>query len=360
MKSISVDLITNKYEIIIEKGILKNAGKEIKNIYSGSKIAVVTDENVYKLYGDTIKISLINYGFEHNFIVIKPGEKSKSMEVLNYVYTKLIDSKITRGDLIIALGGGVTGDLAGFAASTYLRGIDYVQIPTSLLAQIDSSIGGKVAINLEQGKNLIGSFYHPKKVLIDPVVLNTLPDKFIKDGLGEIIKYSCIKDLDFFDMLMNIKTKEDLNENIEDIIFVCCNIKKEIIEMDERDTGIRMILNFGHTLGHAIENYYNYELYTHGEAVSIGMYYITQRSEALGYTELGTSEKIRKILLNFNIDYNLPKVNLNIIRELVCLDKKNISGNISLIILKKIGEAFIEKTSIENINNFFVFRSNNE
>lgn len=352
MRIIDVDLTTNKYDIVINKGIIKNVGKEIKSIYKGSKIAVVTDENVHNIYGITINESLKICGFEVSFIVIKPGEKSKSMEVLNYVYTKLISFKITRGDLLIALGGGVVGDLAGFAASTYLRGIDYVQIPTSLLAQIDSSIGGKVAINLEQGKNLIGSFYHPKKVLIDPEVLNTLPDKFIKDGLGEIIKYACIKDLNFFNILMNIKTKEDLNAKIEDIIFNCCNIKKEIVEKDELDTGIRMLLNFGHTLGHAIENYFNYEMYTHGEAVSIGMYYITHKSEELGYTESGTSEKIREILLNFNIDYILPKVNLEAIKKLVYIDKKNISRNINLILLKKIGEAFIEKTPIENIDKF--------
>ena len=353
MKIINVDLTTNKYDIVINEGIIKNVGKEIKHIYKGSKIAVVTDENVYDIYGVTINESLNNYGFEVDFIIIKPGEKSKSIEVLNYVYTKLISFKITRGDLLIALGGGVTGDLAGFAASTYLRGVDYVQIPTTLLAQIDSSIGGKVAINLKQGKNLIGSFYHPKKVLIDPEVLNTLPDKFIKDGLGEIIKYACISDVNLFNLLIDIKIREDLNEKIEDIIFTCCNIKREIVEKDELDTGIRMLLNFGHTLGHAIENYFNYEMYTHGEAVSMGMYYITQKSEELGYTEPGTSEKIREILLNFNIDYTLPKVNMEEIKKLVYLDKKNISENINLILLKKIGEAFIEKTPIENIDKFF-------
>lgn len=352
MKIINVDLITNKYDILIEKGILKNVGNEIKEIYKGIKIAIITDENVYSLHGDNLNESLVQYGFQTNFIVIKPGEKSKSLEILNSVYSNLIKYKITRGDMIIAFGGGVVGDLAGFAASTYLRGIDYVQIPTSLLAQIDSSIGGKVAVNLEHGKNLIGNFYHPKKVIIDPNLLNTLPIEFIKDGLGEVIKYSCIKSLSFFQMLMNIKSKEELFVNIEDIIFTCCNIKKEIVEKDEHDTGIRMILNFGHTFGHAIENYYNYETYTHGESVALGMYYITKKSEALGYTKPGTSEKIQNILINFNIDYNLPNVNMESIKKSVLLDKKNISGNINLILLKEIGEAFIEKVPIENINKY--------
>lgn len=353
MKTLKVDLISNKYDIVIEKGLLKNIGSEIKKIYSGSKIAIVTDENVYSIYGDNLYKSLVKFDFQPIFIVIKPGETSKSMKVLNDVYSNLIKYKITRGDLIIAFGGGVTGDLGGYAASTYLRGVDYIQIPTTLLAQIDSSIGGKVAVNLEQGKNLVGSFYHPKKVLIDPTVLNTLPIEFIKDGLGEVIKYACINDSNLFEVLMNIKSMEKLYENIVDIIFACCNIKKEIVEKDERDTAIRMILNFGHTLGHAIENYYNYETYTHGEAVALGMYYITQKSESLGFTEQGTSERIRKLLLNFNIDYNLPVVNMEDIKKSINLDKKNISGNINLILLKKIGEAFIKKIPINDIGNFF-------
>lgn len=352
MTELHIDLVTQKYDILIRKGLIENVGSEIKEIYGGVKIAVITDKNVYSIYGDTLSNSLVSYGFQPKFIVVDPGEKSKSIKILENVYSELIKFKITRGDIIITFGGGVIGDLGGFAASTYLRGIDYVQIPTSLLAQIDSSIGGKVAVNLEQGKNLVGCFYHPKKVLIDPNMLNTLPVEFIKDGLGEVIKYACIKDSNFYELLVNIKSKEELLDNIEKIILTCCNIKKEIVEQDERDIGIRMILNFGHTLGHAIENYYNYETYTHGEAVAIGMYYITQKSEALGYTELGTSDKIKKILLNFNIEYSFPNMDMDYISKLVLLDKKNISENINLILLKKIGEAFIDQIPIKNIDNF--------
>ncbi len=352
MTVLNVNLKEKKYDILIENGILNSVGSEIRKIYSGSRIAVITDKNVNSLYGNTLCNSLESFGFKPDFIVLEPGEKSKSVKMLEYVYTCLLESKITRGDMIIAFGGGVVGDLGGFAASTYLRGIDYVQIPTSLLAQIDSSIGGKVAVNLEQGKNLIGSFYHPEKVLIDPYILNSLPDEFVKDGLGEVIKYACIKDPDLYKLLMNIKSKEELFKNIEKIIFTCCNIKREIVEQDERDTGIRMILNFGHTLGHAIEKYYNYEAYTHGEAVAIGMYHITQKSEALGYTESGTTEKIKNLLLNFGIDYSFPDIDIEYINKTILLDKKNISENINLILLKKIGEAFIEKMPVENIDNF--------
>lgn len=352
MKTIKVDLISKKYDIIIQNGLIKDLGNEINKIYKNKKIAVVTDENVFNLYGSYVKETLEKWDYELKFIVIKPGEESKSLEVLKMVYDEFIDFNLTRSDLITAFGGGVVGDLCGFAASTYLRGVDYVQIPTTLLAQIDSSIGGKVAVDLLQGKNLIGSFYQPKKVLIDPDVLITLPDKFIKDGLGEVIKYACIKDLSLFQMLSTIKTKEQLFNNLEHIIYTCLNIKRELVEKDEYDKGERMLLNFGHTLAHAIEKYFNYD-YSHGEAVSLGMYYITDKSEKLGITEPKTTEKIKNMLVNFNIKYSLPNLNMNEIRDTILLDKKNISGKMNLILLKRIGDAFIESVPIENINKFF-------
>lgn len=349
MKIINVDLGSKSYDIVIDNGLLKNLGKEINNIYNNKKIAIVTDENVFKLFGMIVEKSLLEYNYNVHFIVVKPGEESKSMETLKSVYEQLVDFNLTRSDLIIALGGGVVGDLAGFAASTYLRGIDLVQVPTTLLAQVDSSIGGKVAVNLEQGKNLIGSFYQPKRVLIDPDVLNKLPDKNIKDGLGEVIKYACIKDEELFHLLATIHTKEQLFDKLECIIFTCCNIKKELVEKDEHDKGERMLLNFGHTFGHAIEKYFNYE-YSHGEAVALGMYYITKKSEELELTQSGTTDKIKNILVNFNIAYELPDLDMNIIRDIILLDKKNISGKISLILLKSIGNGFIESIPIENIN----------
>lgn len=354
MKSLDINLTSNNYNIIIERDIFKNIGVEIKKIYKGSKIAIVTDKNLYALYGNKLKDILHYENYNISFIVVEPGEMSKSMENLTYIYTKLIEFGVTRNDLILAFGGGVIGDLAGFASSTYLRGIDYIQVPTTLLSQIDSSIGGKVAINLPQGKNLAGSFYHPKKIIIDPNFLNSLPNKFIKDGLGEVIKYACLKNNSFFNKLLTIKSKTYFFEDIENTIYICCNIKKEIIEKDEKDCNIRMILNFGHTLGHAIEKYYNYERYTHGEAVSLGMYYITQKSETHGYTQLGTANKIKEILLNYNIDYNFPKVNMSEIIKIIHLDKKNNSGNINLILLNKIGDSFIKKLPIENLERFLI------
>lgn len=352
MKTVNVNLGTKSYDIVIENGIIDNLGYEINHIYKNKKIAVVTDENVFSLYGKNVQDALERCDYNSRFIVVKPGESSKSLETLQNVYTQLIDFNLTRSDLIMALGGGVVGDLTGFAASTYLRGVDYIQVPTTLLSQIDSSIGGKTAVNIEEGKNLIGSFYQPKMVLIDPDVLETLPDKFIKDGLGEVIKYACIKDSEFFRFISDVNNLEQLFDNLEYIIYTCLNIKRELVENDEFDKGERMLLNFGHTLGHAIEKYTKYE-YSHGEAVSMGMYYITEKSESLDITEQGSAEKIKNMLINFDIEYKLPNLNMDMIKNTILLDKKNISGAINLILLKKIGAPFIESVPIENIDKFF-------
>lgn len=351
MNIINVDLGSKSYDIVIENRLLKNLGKYIKNVYKNKKISIVTDENVFKIYGVLVRESLLEYEYDFQYIVVNPGEESKSLETLKTVYEQLVDFNLTRSDLVIALGGGVVGDLAGFAASTYLRGVDFIQVPTTLLAQVDSSVGGKVAINLEKGKNLIGSFYQPKRVLIDPDCLNLLPDKYIKDGLGEVIKYACIKDKELFRLLSTINTKEQLFDNLEYIIYTCCNIKKELVEKDEHDKGERMLLNFGHTFGHAIEKYFNYK-YSHGESVALGMYYITKKSEELGFTDSGTAEEIKKMLMNFHIDYNWPDLDINTVKETILLDKKNISGKLKLILLRKIGYSFIESVPIENINKF--------
>ena len=198
---LKVDLKDRSYQIIIEKGLINRVSEEISSVYKGKKIFIITDDNVNKYYGGKISEELKKNGFEVNLLSLKPGEETKNFNTLPIVYDELLNFNLTRSDLIIALGGGVIGDLAGFVASTYLRGVDFVQIPTSLLAQVDSSVGGKVAVDLDRGKNLVGSFYHPKCVLIDPEVLNTLDNRFFIDGMAEVIKYGCIKDKQFFDYL---------------------------------------------------------------------------------------------------------------------------------------------------------------
>ena len=278
-------------------------------------------------------------------MVLAPGEKTKSFSTLPSIYNELLDFKLTRKELIITLGGGVIGDLGGFVASTFLRGVSFIQIPTSLLAQVDSSVGGKVAVDLEKGKNLVGSFYQPKAVFIDPDVLNTLPEKFYKDGMAEVIKYGCIKDRDFFYMLKSLKSREEVMNNIEDILYKCCYIKKSVVERDEKDLGERMLLNFGHTLGHAIEKYYNFTGYSHGEAVAIGMYNISLKSEDEGITEKGVAEEIKEILINYDLPYKVDIKDNNKIIDTISLDKKNIGNVLKVILLKSIGESIIYDTT---------------
>ncbi len=342
--NLSIDLIYSSYEIVIQKGIINTLAHEIKNLFKGKKIFIITDKNVDKFYGNLVLKNLTNSGYDVKKMVLKPGEETKNFLTLPLVYDELLNFRFTRSDLIITLGGGVIGDLGGFVASTYLRGVAFVQCPTTLLAQVDSSVGGKVGVDLDKGKNLVGSFYHPKKVVIDPEVLNTLSDRVFNDGMAEVIKYGCIKDKDFFGNLINYSNKKEVVHNIEYIIHNCCKIKKEIVEKDEKDMGERMLLNFGHTIGHAIEQYFNYTKYTHGEAVAIGMYEITKLSEELGITKVGTKDIIKDILIKYELPYELT-IDINELIETMKLDKKNLKNNINLIFLKEIGESFIYKTT---------------
>ncbi|MBN1039723.1 MULTISPECIES: 3-dehydroquinate synthase [unclassified Clostridium] len=347
MKELVVDLKEKSYSIIIKKGLINELSNEINKVYKGKKIFILTDEYVNYHYGDKVKDLLINNGYDVKKMVLKPGEETKSFNTLPKIYNEFLDFKLTRSDLIITLGGGVIGDLGGFAASTFLRGIDFIQVPTSLLAQVDSSVGGKVAVDLDRGKNLVGSFYHPKVVLIDPDVLITLKDKFFKDGMAEVIKYGCIKDLDFFYKLKEFKSKDEVLDNIEDIIYTCCNIKRIVVENDEKDKGERMLLNFGHTLGHAIESYYNFNKYTHGEAVGIGMYKIIKMSEEKGITPKGCADEIKDILIQYSLPYDIDIENLDEILETISLDKKNINNVLKIVLLDRIGQSFLKSTNIE-------------
>jgi len=350
--SIEVKASSGSYPIHIKNGLLHEIGVQVKKIYKGSKIAIVTDSSVNELYGQGVINSLKVSGFEPYKIVVKSGEESKSFKTLLEVYDKFLDFNINRGDIIIALGGGVVGDMAGFAASTFLRGIPLIQIPTTLLAQVDSSVGGKVAVDLPRGKNLVGSFYMPRAVFIDPLLLRTLSERFLNDGMGEVIKYGAIKDSQLFDSLMGYENKEDLLKEIDKIIYTCCSIKAAIVEVDEKDTGERMLLNFGHTIGHAIEQFYNFKKYSHGEAVAMGMYSITKLGEELGITKIGTSISIKDILIKYNLPWMLPEINSSDIIETIGHDKKNIGKLMNFIFIKTIGNSFIDKIDKSKINNY--------
>ncbi|MGN0967920.1 MAG: 3-dehydroquinate synthase, partial [Oscillospiraceae bacterium] len=245
---------------------------------------------------------------------------------------------LTRTDAVVALGGGVIGDLAGFAAATALRGVDFVQIPTTLLAQVDSSVGGKVAIDLQAGKNLAGAFWQPKLVLMDPNVLNTLDDATFSDGMAEVIKYGCIRDADFFSFLEQHPSRRETMESIEHVLYTCCNIKREVVMEDERDTGVRMLLNFGHTLGHAYELAGHYETWTHGQAVAAGMVKAAELGHTLGITPEGISQRIAVLLGCFGLPIAIDCTH-DQYSAAVGLDKKGAGNDISLILLESMGHA---------------------
>ena len=346
-----VDLKDKSYPILIEKGLLDRVGYEVKKVFNGEKIFILTDENVNNFYGEKVTSLLKDAGYKVKKLVLKPGEETKNYRSVEGIYNELIDFKLTRSDLIITLGGGVIGDLGGFVASTFLRGVDFIQFPTSLLAQVDSSVGGKVGVDIAQGKNLVGSFYHPKAVFIDPNVLKTLEPRFFNDGMAEVIKYGCIKDKNFFYELKSYKNKSEVINNIDKVINSCCTIKRDVVEKDEKDKGDRMLLNFGHTLGHGIEQYYNYKKYTHGEGVAVGMYAITKISEDIGLTKKGTAEEIKELLIQYDLPWELD-IKIDSIMEAISLDKKNIGGKLNVILLKEIGESFIHKTDFD----FFIKR----
>ncbi len=351
MNRIDIKLPQGDYPIYIGKDIIDRLGEQLKNIYTNKRIVIITDDNVKGLYGTKIINNLEKNGFQALMISIPPGEKSKSLKTAEYIYNELLDGAINRKDLIVTFGGGVVGDLGGFVASTYMRGIPFVQVPTTLLAQVDSSVGGKVAVNLPRGKNLIGSFYHPRAVFIDTELLKTLDKRFLSDGMAEVIKYGLIKNPDLFYKLSKYNS-EDVLHNIESIISICCKTKGLIVERDEKEQGERMLLNFGHTLGHVIEKHFNYEKYTHGEGVAIGMYNITKASEEMGITEIGSANKIKEILIRYSLPYEMPKIKKEDILESVILDKKSEGNDINIVLLNSIGSGTIKKVSTNEFNKF--------
>lgn len=340
-----VNLGANSYPIYIENGLLGKAAEKIGEIFPNGKIMIVSDDSVFAIYGERL-LEQLGKQYECFTTVIPHGEQSKSFQMLPKLYEAMLEAKLSRSDLVIALGGGVVGDLTGFAAATYLRGVKYVQIPTSLLAQVDSSVGGKTAVDLPQGKNLVGAFYHPKMVLIDPEVLRTLPKRYLVDGMGEVIKYGCIKDAGLFRRLKESGSFAGLKDMMAEIITRCVDIKRQVVEADQFDLGERMLLNFGHTLAHTIEQYYHYERESHGEAVAIGMYQITKISEKKGLTRPGSAKELREVLEA----YELPcacGVEIEALTEAILHDKKNLNHCLNVVLMKEIGASVTYPTTAD-------------
>jgi len=344
VKKIVVRLGKKSYSILIKPGILNNVSEIIDKLHPSVPVAIISDSIVSGLYGKKLKADLQKTRKDVHLIKFPSGESSKNHEQLKLLYTELIKKKMTRNSVIIALGGGVTGDLAGFAAATYLRGINFIQIPTTLLAQVDSSVGGKVGINHELGKNLIGSFYQPKIVIIDPHVLSTLPAREVVTGMGEVVKYGLIADKNLFLLIdKNLDSLLEINNQklISDIIYRCCRIKAQIVEKDEKENNIRKILNFGHTFGHALEQVTDYKVYTHGEAVIAGMRWAVFYSYEKGLLNSQHYAEIDKVLGRFGI--KVGNINTDSILSAMSVDKKISDNQLFLILLKNAGKTLFYK-----------------
>ena len=336
------------YDIVIGSGLLDKSGELIANAVKSRRAAVITDDNVDALYGERCMKSLEKAGISAVKFAFPHGEASKSHTTLLKIYDFLAENGFTRSDFLIALGGGVVGDTTGFAAATYMRGIGFVQIPTTLLAQVDSSVGGKTAVDIAAGKNLVGAFYQPQLVICDTDTLNTLTPEFFADGMGEVVKYGMIKSRELFELLC----EKDIKANIEEIIKRCVTIKAQVVENDEREKGERMLLNFGHTLAHAIEKHYNYTGLTHGSAVAVGMSVFTHIAERRGMCSDGVADKLDALLTKCGLPLNdnAPK---DLLYKYSLSDKKHLSSGMNIVICSDIGKSAVVKMSIEEYAEFF-------
>ncbi|SES89171.1 3-dehydroquinate synthase [Natronincola peptidivorans] len=335
MERVLIDLKDKSYTIHIEGGLLKSLSDYLGQ---ADKWLLITDDHVDQLYGAAAEDALKNK--EMYKVSIPPGEGSKTMETVEKILASMIGFGLTRKSKVIALGGGVVGDIAGFCASIYMRGIPFIQVPTTLLSQVDSSVGGKTGVNLPQGKNIVGSFYQPEAVIIDTDTLKTLPKKELVSGIGEVIKYGIIYDYNF---LQNIKNNfnemmELQGETMKNIIKKCCEIKAEVVIQDEKEQGLRKILNYGHTIGHGLEAVTKYNKYTHGEAVLIGMYYEALMAKNFGYIGKGYFEEIEALIRKVDITLDITEFSLEALVEAMMKDKKNKEGKISFILPKERGQ----------------------
>ena len=347
MKSVQVNLGSRSYPIHVKSGLLKKTASILSDQNHGQKWVIISQYNLMDLFGFDFMTVLNESGFNCDFITLPVGEASKSLNEFSRVISQMVEFGCDRKTTIIALGGGVVGDVSGFVASSFMRGIDYYQIPTTLLAMVDSSIGGKTGINIAEGKNLVGAIYQPKGVLIDPVILESLPQEEVFAGLGEIIKYGAIWDKAF---LIDISTwLEDIDSfPFEDAIRKSCKIKAEVVSKDEREGDLRRILNFGHTIGHALESHLGYGKIRHGEAVALGMKcagFISQKLNLLSKEELSTlNQTINRLPLP-----QLPHINGNHLMPFIKMDKKSEKGVLNFVLLDGLGNALCSTDVTEEL-----------
>ncbi|WP_103669939.1 3-dehydroquinate synthase [Pseudanabaena sp. BC1403] len=333
------------YDIAIASHSLKNLGDKLVEIGLGKKskkVLIVSNPVIYKHYGETVQTSLSNAGFDVAYLILPAGERFKTANSLQKIYDAALAHRLERSSMIVALGGGVIGDMSGYAAATWLRGIDLVQVPTTLLAMVDSAIGGKTGINHPQGKNLIGAFYQPRLVWVDPEVLKTLPAREFRSAMAEVIKYGIIWDRELFDLLANCDRLDQLryisSELLQTILYRCAKAKAEVVSKDEKEGNLRAILNYGHTVGHAIESVTNYRLYNHGEAVGLGMVIAGAIAVDLGlWSELDQVQQVA-LIAKTHLPQTVPAdINLESIIESLSTDKKVEAGKVRFILPTAIG-----------------------
>jgi 3-dehydroquinate synthase len=344
LKKVPVSLGEHSYDIMIGHGILSTLGDTVKRLGLGPKEMIVTSKQLWPLYGKPVRDSLTATGFDVCPAHMNDDEESKSIQTVTLLYDKLVENEFDRNSGIVAVGGGVVGDVAGFAAATFMRGIRLVQVPTTLLAQVDSSIGGKTGVNLPSGKNLVGAFYQPTLVWTDISALKTLSERELRSGLAEVIKYAIIADPALFQTLeANIRSfSEASTDTLIDIVSRCCLIKARIVEQDERDRGVRSILNYGHTVGHALESLTNYTQYTHGEAVALGMNVAARVSREIGAIDRNMVEKQEHLISAAGLPTRIDRSTdpQSIVRQLT-RDKKRLAGRTRWVLPKTIGEVFL-------------------
>lgn len=345
MKTVHVNLDDRSYPIHIGSGILEQTASFVRKISDAKNIALITDETVSGLYGKSVCKFLRDDGYNVSLFSVPVGESSKSYQFLEKLHTDLLEAGFRRDSLIIALGGGVVGDLAGFTAASYLRGIDFIQVPTTLLAQVDSSVGGKTGINHPLGKNLVGAFYQPLAVLIDPHVLKTLDARDMWGGLGEVLKYGLIRDVSLFETiesdLESLHAIKDMN-SVSSMLATCCRIKADVVSADEKEGGLRRILNFGHTLGHAIEAATGYGYFRHGEAVVHGMDWAAWVSSQFDLLDKKTYQRIHALIQRFDVPPLPEDLNSDTLQSKMALDKKQTVSGLNLVLLRDIGKAEIK------------------
>ena len=339
-----VDLGAHSYSIYIENNILKDTGSYIEKVYSGKKIMIISDDNVFPLYGDTI-VKTLEDEYEVHSLILPHGEPTKSFQSLPKIYSALLEARFSRSDLIIALGGGVIGDLAGFAAASFLRGIKFIQIPTSLLAQVDSSVGGKVAVDLPEGKNLVGAFYQPALVLIDPLVLNTLPERYINDGMGEVIKHGLIRDQEYYEWILENKEAVRNRELSVCRRLICGSnrIKRQVVEADPTEQNERAVLNFGHTLGHAVEKLKDFSM-LHGHCVALGALAALDICVKRGMVPEAEADRYRETMEYFDMPVSVGGLTKEAVVAATKNDKKMEAGVIKFILLDRLGHAYVDRT----------------